>query len=771
MDILLQSVALLYLTLITIVFLKQKKPKKIENFVYKGMLALIYVEIFFDIAYHIACYYAPGTFLATALAKLFICSSFTWALAFSSYVYVLSSPRNTGEAMDDEMKRFFIKKFLYVVVVIVISDIIACFLPLTIDIKPEYIRLDGLCQYFMYAVIGSTTIVNLFTVIKNKKSIKDKKFTIVWLFSFLLIIGLILQMLFPFVSVNVTIATIMTMIMYFEIENPDLDMIKDLNIATNAAESANHAKSDFLSSMSHEIRTPLNAIIGFSQALAKEDISGSAKEEVKDILIASNNLLEIVNGILDISKIEAQKIEIVNVDYSTKHLFNELSALTNSRIGSKPLEFKTEIDQNLPPALIGDVVRIKQILLNLLTNAVKYTKEGYVLLQVKSETNENKVKLTMSVEDSGIGMTEEDLSNLYTKFQRFDLDKNINIAGTGLGMAITKGLVELMNGEITVKSTYGEGTTFTVVLEQELSTKPVEEIEANKQFTSIAPFDGKGQRVLVVDDNKINLKVAEKLLEDYNLTIDLAESGQECIDKVMNSKEYDLIFLDIMMPKMKGPEVVANLRKISGFKTPVVALTADVISGMEDKYTAQGFNDCMSKPIEDEDLYYILKKFLKDDTDPQVMYNDGTYDEEPEEKTTPVVEETTVVEEQPVVVESKIEEVPVVTEKSKEEQTPTNETQNQNDRIKNLEFLSKIEPTMTKLQEYANAGDTANYATTISSMIDDAKNLGYIDFVKTALEYQVESKNNNADFIKNNFPKLKMESIRLTDTIKKQLER
>ena len=730
MDILLQSVALTYLTLILFVFLRQKKLNKIENFVYKGMIALNYTEIFFDIAYHIAHHYTPQSTLAIILTKLFICTSISWALGFSSYTFVLCSPKNTGEEATPELKKYFIQEFLKVVVLIVICDIIVFCLPLTITIKPKYIMLDGLAQYFMYGVIGLSTLVNAYTVFKYKKDLKEKKYSVVWLFSILLVVGLIIQMFFPFVSVNVTIATMMTILLYFTIENPNLELISDLNIATQQAESANHAKSDFLSSMSHEIRTPLNAIIGFSQALAKEDISGPAKEEVKDILLASNNLLEIVNGILDISKIEADKIEIVKVDYSTKSLINELSALTNTRIGSKPIEFKQEIDDKLPPVLYGDVLRIKQILTNLLTNAVKYTKEGYVLLQVKSEMIDDKVKLTFDVEDSGIGMTEEDQKNLYTKFQRFDIDKNINISGTGLGMAISKGLVDLMNGELKVKSTYGEGTTFTLILEQEISTKPVEEVETKPTIIKIEPFDASGQKVLVVDDNKINLKVAEKLLEEYKLDVELIDSGLECINKIMGGAQYDVIFLDIMMPKMKGQEVLQNLKKISGFNTPVVALTADVISGLEDKYIAEGFDDCMSKPIEEEDLYYLLRKYLTDNSN---IYADRNEDISEEPKT--------IVEEQPV------------------------------DKIKLLEFLSTFDNKINKLEECIKLNDTYSFGLLITSIIEDAKNLNFNEYANIANEFYQESQNNNLEYLNSNYPKLKMESIRLVDKIKEQIER
>ena len=751
MDILLQSIAFIYLTLITIVFIKQKKINKIENFVYKGMIALNFIELAFDVAYHISNYYLPNSALTMILAKLFLCSSISWALGFSSYVFVLSSPKNTGEEATKADKKYFVDRFLIVVIFIILYDIAVFLLPLKINSYPDYIILDGWALWFMYAAVGSTTFLNLYTILKNKKSIKEKKFGIVWFFSFLLVLGLIIQFVFPYISVNITIATITTMLIYFTIENPDLGMINDLNIATQQAESANHAKSDFLSSMSHEIRTPLNAIIGFSKALAKEDISGSAKEEVKDILNASNNLLEIVNGILDISKIEANKIEIVNVDYSVRELINDLTSITNSRIGSKQIELKVELDQNVPPVLYGDSQRVKQILLNLLTNAVKYTKEGYILFQIGCEPSNDKLKMTFKVEDSGIGMTEEDQANLYTKFQRFDMEKNVNIAGTGLGMAITKGLVDLLEGQISVKSTYGEGTTFTVVLNQQVSTKRLEEVEAKILTDRVKPFDASGQKVMIVDDNKINLKVAEKLFAEYNLEIELVTSGQECIDKVAMKNDYNLIFLDIMMPQMKGPEVVEHLKKISGFETPVVALTADVITGLEDKYIEQGFDDCMSKPIIEEDLFYMLKKYLKNNDAPieQIQIVETNNPE------TPKVLDTSILENAGVNVKASLVQL-------KDIDTYNN---------KLIEFYEQLDSNILSLFEFKNSNSLERYYACVGEMKKQAAKLGFTKFSEKLYEHELASKDDNSDFINNNFSKLKMESVSVNNTIKKYLGR
>ena len=447
-------------------------------------------------------------------------------------------------------------------------------------------------------------------MLTNFKYIKAKRYTPIFLFIILGIIVIIIQANHPELTLMIPMQTFITFLMYFTIENPDLKMIEELNIARDQAEKANNAKSEFLSNMSHEIRTPLNAIVGFSQALAAEDIPDSAKEEVEDIISASQSLLEIVNGILDISKIEANKLEIVNTEYSFKKIFNELINLTKARMGDKALDFRYTYDETIPDVLYGDHVRIKQIILNLLTNAVKYTKEGYIDFKISSVIKNDICRLIVSVEDSGIGIKNENIDKLFSKFERFDLEQNITIEGTGLGLAITKKLIDLMNGKIVVQSVYGKGSRFTVAIDQRIINKNLEDVEQPKQNIEFNNFDYSTKKILIVDDNKINIKVAERLLKDYKVQVESVLSGFECLDKINNGNIYDLILLDDMMPKMSGVETLKELKKIDGFNIPTVALTANAISGMREKYLNEGFDDYLSKPIDKNELSNILNKYL-----------------------------------------------------------------------------------------------------------------------------------------------------------------
>ena len=743
----LQISSLLYVSFIAFIYFRKKKINTLENGIYTSLLLFMLLTIIMDLISTVYALNNPITFTTEMLIKAYLWLLISWVYIFSYYVFAISAPYSAGaiDFKDHPNKQYFKRAKTLTTVGITVICLWISLVDINIYVNREIYFYDGPAIIIAYisTAIGVITWVGM--LIKNRKNIKNKKYIPVFAFFILAILTIISQILIPNISLVTPMAAFITVLIYFTLENPDLHMIEKLNVTKEEAETANTAKTDFLSSMSHEIRTPLNAIIGFSQALAKEDISGRAKDEIKDILTASNNLLDIVNGILDISKIEANKIEIVDVDYSTRKLIKDTSSLINARIGSKLIDFKMEIDEKLPKVLYGDSMRVKQILINLLTNAVKYTKEGYIKLTIKAAKRNEKCRLTIIVEDTGIGMTEEDLEKIFTKFQRFNMDKNVNVEGTGLGMAITKGLVEMMNGEISVQSKYGKGSIFTVEVDQQFSTKKVEEIEEQVE-SNIEAFNASGQKVMVVDDNKINLKVAERLLREYNVSVELVVSGKECINRILDGKKYDLIFLDIMMPKMKGPEVLQNLRNIIGFKTPVVALTADVISGMEEKYISQGFDDCLPKPIIEEELYHILRKYLKENKNAskEITSNELSKAEKGSLK---------ILEQNGVNVKQGLELLKDI------------EMYN----ITITEFFEELEEKISQLETYKNNKDLDSYSILAHSLKTEARYLGFNDLADMSYEHELASKENNLDFVNKNYRDLKMESIRIYDIIKKYL--
>ncbi len=367
------------------------------------------------------------------------------------------------------------------------------------------------------------------------------------------------------------------------------------------------AENHFFSSMSHEIRTPINTIIGLNEMILRSDVSDEVAENAKNIQGASKMLLTIINDILDMSKIESGKMDIVNVSYETGVFFSDIINMIWIKAQEKDLDFHLDIDSSIPSQLCGDEVRIKQILVNLLTNAIKYTSEGSVTLSVRCERRGvNRVRVYYSVQDTGLGVKQEDIPHLFSAFKRVDEEKNRYIEGTGLGLSIVKQLVDLMGGEINVNSVYTKGTTFLVTLDQdiieekELGTFTLEsrgKIGSRVQYKQ--SFEAPKAQLLIVDDNEMNLVVAEKLLAETKIQIDTAKSGAECL-KYTLTKRYDGILMDHLMPEMDGIECFHAVRsQLGGLcqETPVIALTANAGSANQLLYKNEGFNGYLAKPV------------------------------------------------------------------------------------------------------------------------------------------------------------------------------
>ena len=595
-----------YILLLLIVFFSKKRLNTIENKIYSTLI----ITNFFGVILAIFSYMLMldkdkfGIF-CHIVNKMYLLYLVTWITLFSIYVFIIVY--NSKNLKTRELAKKYKEIFKNCGVIYILSAILVFILPLHYNVDGTAVYSYGLATQFISILSTIYILLWIYSLLRNFKNIKKTKYMPILIYIFSSGIVLFIQNMYPELLLITALETFVTFLMYFTIENPDLTLIKELNIAKDQAEKANKAKTDFLSNMSHEIRTPLNAIDGFSQLILEEKNINVIKEEARDIMTASQNLLEIVNGILDISKIEADKLEIINVEYEPQKIFDELVKLTNARIGEKPLDFRINIAEDLPMYLNGDYIRIKQIIVNLLTNAVKYTNEGFIEFNVNTVRKDNICRLIISVKDSGIGIKKENIEKLFTKFERLDLEKNMTIEGTGLGLAITKKLVELMNGKIVVDSTYGKGSTFTVSIDQKIiNKKKIVPVQAK----IVKKINIKGKKVLIVDDNLINLKVASRLLETYKLNIETVTSGFECIEKIETGNAYDLILMDDMMPKMSGVETFKKLQKIEGFDIPVVALTANAIAGMKENYLSVGFCDYISKPIDKKELERVLKTYL-----------------------------------------------------------------------------------------------------------------------------------------------------------------
>jgi len=383
-----------------------------------------------------------------------------------------------------------------------------------------------------------------------------------------------------------------------------------------AAQAASRAKSEFLARMSHEIRTPMNAVIGMSELAQRDYGTPEGLEYISGIKNAGVSLLSIINDILDFSKIESGRLEFDASSYETASLLNDVLTIIRIRMTEKPFEFVVDADPALPRAMIGDAVRVKQVLFNLLSNAVKYTEKGFIKLGVAGErTGANKIRLTLTVEDSGIGIKEEELPKVFDDFARIDERRNSAIEGTGLGLPITRSLCLAMGGDINVMSEYGKGSVFIATLIQIVDDwRPMGDIAAMPMphtGTQRAAFTAPEAEVLVVDDFSSNLLVAEGLLAPYKMHVFTCLNGRKAM-KLVQARSFDLVLMDHMMPEMDGIEAVAAIRALGGHfaELPIVALTANVVSGMKERFLANGFNDFLAKPIRTAELDTLLQKWI-----------------------------------------------------------------------------------------------------------------------------------------------------------------
>lgn len=428
----------------------------------------------------------------------------------------------------------------------------------------------------------------------------------------------------------------------------------ELQEAVQAATAAGNAKSQFLAQMSHEIRTPINAVLGMNEMIIRETTDNQIKDYAADIQSAGRTLLSLINSILDFSKIEDGKMEIVNVEYDTVSMINELVNMIAERAAKKHLEMKYDIDETLPATLLGDDIRIRQIILNLLTNAVKYTEKGTVTLKLSGTRGENgTVSLSVAVTDTGIGIKEEDKNKLCQSFSRLDQERNHNIEGTGLGLSIVSKLLAMMGSELKVDSVYGEGSTFYFSLQQTIiSDTPIGDFSARHSQAAASIRESRflyapEAEILVVDDNEMNLKVVRNLLKRNGIVPDTAGGGAEALEKA-EKKKYDVIFLDHMMPGMDGFETLACMRE-RGLVTEsdtVIALTANAINGAREQYLAAGFSDYLSKPIDVNKLEQKLVKYLpenkisyKTEEEPPVSDTGAAVSEDAGSKPEPVSEQ------------------------------------------------------------------------------------------------------------------------------------
>lgn len=607
----LQIGCLIILVFIMIIFIFANKKKSRTHTLFGVILTASALQIVFDIAsvYTVNHLETVPPILNRIIHQFYM--GLLMAMFCLVYVYCVALVE------EKEKVRFHVSKVAMGVLIVSYIGILT--LPLEYIENPITNYSYGPVAYVAYVSVAIYTIMTVHIMIKYWKKLEYKQKTAIAIAVITETVVFIYQAAIPTSLISSLGVTIVNLGIFLSVESPDSILIEKLDEEKKRADAANNAKTAFVANMSHEIRTPINSVLGMNEMIMRESKEDNIRQYANDIQSAAQALLGIINDILDIAKIETGKMEIVPASYELRDFLYNVVNMMSLKAQAKGLELDVFVDADLPNQLEGDDIRIRQILVNLLNNAVKYTHNGKVTLFVTKKSWENgTTNIEFVVKDTGIGIKEEDIKKLFIAFERIEEKRNRNIEGTGLGINICVQLLEMMNSSLQVESNYGEGSTFSFVLEQkvlgqepvgEFDMKKKRELELNKYQ---AVFTAPEARVLVVDDNAMNRKVFCNLLKQTRIQVDEANGGEKCL-QLVQEKHYDLIFMDHMMPGMDGIETLHAMKNMEDNmckETPVIILTANAVVGAKENYLKEGFDAFLSKPVEPDKLERMIYEML-----------------------------------------------------------------------------------------------------------------------------------------------------------------
>ncbi len=655
------------------------------------------------------------------------------------------------------------KKYNLIKIITVIINIL---LGILIFILPtsfyNNIYSNGLSETFSYIIYFVYLLVIIILTIKNIKNMSNKKNIIVFTISLLLMLtALIIKKINPELLIISSIFTYINLIIN-STEDPDSRLLLELQKEKEKNEKLNNIKIDFLTNMNHEFRTSLNTIVGFSECIKQEDSIDACKNDADDIITSSQNLLEIINDVLDISKLETNNMKITEEDYKPLEIFENVISLLKPKLSEKEIEIKTNFNENIPYMLFGDSNKVKRIITNILMNSIKHTEDGSINFEVNCTSEKGKCNLVISIENTGKTIKKENKSSNNLK----EFNKNI-VEQSELEFSIAKKFVDMLGGKIVLDEKNINKTKVTIYLNQKIKMQGVPLIaEISKLEESIKPQqeDYSDKKVLIVDDNKMNLKVATRLLKNYNIITTEVLNGYEAINKIKNNEKYDLIFLDDIMPKKNGKETLNELKKIKGFDIPVIVLTANVLEGMKEKYIEEGFDDYLAKPINKEELKKILNKFLidrKSDIEDTILFSPNSKFEQLSKELLEEVELVNDIEidndiEQ---IEEKIEEKKQLNYKNKKFLIENNidvdaaekllgEMSTYDDAL--TDFIKEADSKYNLLQGYMKIDKLEKCYNIFRTIKTDTRYLGFIELNSIFSNLEKAIKENDIDYVKNN---------------------
>lgn len=597
-----QSLSLIYIILLIIIYFTKKHLSSIENTIFSILIVINCIGLILDIASIFTIINIDSLPLINVIiTKLYLIYLLTWISLLSLYIYAISFKNNgNNESFNNKFK--IVLKFEIIMYIIYVIIVFA--LPLYYFYQDNIIYSYGPSSIFLYVISSLYILSWIYCMIKNFKNIKNKKYLPMFAYMTIGIVVIIIQGSNPSILLMTSMESFIVFLMYFTIENPDLQMLKEFHKARELAEESNKEKTEFLFNISNQIKTPINKIIETSEKALNENDVVEIKNDVRTIKGKSNSLLNLVNNVLDISDEEMRQIEIRGSKYNVKRLF-EIINKKYEKITK--VEYRFKYDNSIPEYLYGDSMRIRQIMNILLENAIKYTKEGYIETSVNCIIKNNICRLVITVEDSGIGMETEEIKHLFDKEKIYENELLKEIDDTKNNLSMLKSIVNLMNGNVLVESNIGVGSKFTIIIDQKIIEEKTKIIKTVEEYEEM--YEQNKKIIIVTDREEISKKI-NKILKKESYEIEEVTLGQTCLERMRKGNEYDLIIIDEEIPKLSSEDTMKKIKDTKCYKKPVILITKNKGFGSREMYQEKGFKDIIIEPIKKEEVINIVKEYI-----------------------------------------------------------------------------------------------------------------------------------------------------------------